>query len=268
MSYASNGDVRLHWQEAGSGTPVLLIMGHAFPSKMWYPVIPALSERHRVVWFDNRGTGQSDAPRHATIHDLVDDALAVLDAAGVEKAHVFGVSMGGGIALQLGHDHPDRVTSLVLGCTAFKTEDLPVKGLADRLKYYIPRGLMKKAMGDGAAMYGPACDKAAALHDIEVLFSEKIRPRGLLAQQEAMRTYALTVDKVATITLPTLVQHGDVDLTVDVERGRAIAAAIPGAELSIYEGAGHNYIVPMKDRVNAELLDFFSRVDQRATASA
>ncbi|MCU1599767.1 MAG: hypothetical protein JWO22_476 [Frankiales bacterium] len=57
-------------------------------------------------------------------------------------------------------------------------------------------------------------------------------------------------------------------LTVDVERGRAIAAALPGAELTTYEGAGHNYIVPMKDRVNAQLLDLFSRVEQQVSATA
>src|ERR1700679_1155666 len=97
MPFADNKGVRLHWEEKGQGTPVLLVMGHRYSSAMWYPMIPALSAEHRVIWFDNRGTGESDSTRKASVQDLADDAFAVMDAAGVERAHLFGVSMGGGV---------------------------------------------------------------------------------------------------------------------------------------------------------------------------
>ena len=84
MPFADNHGVRLHWEETGEGTPVLLVMGHRFSSRMWYPVIPVLAEKHRVIWFDNRGTGESDAPHTASVGALANDALAVLDAAGVD----------------------------------------------------------------------------------------------------------------------------------------------------------------------------------------
>ena len=70
------------------------------------------------MWFDNRGTGNSDATSTATVSDLAADARAVMDAAAIERAHVYGVSMGGGIAIKLAHETPARVRSLVLGCTA------------------------------------------------------------------------------------------------------------------------------------------------------
>jgi hypothetical protein len=100
MPFATNAGVRVHWQEQGAGTPLLLIMGHRFSGEIWWPVLP-VTLRHRVVCFDNRGTGESDSPATASVVEMVGDALAVMNAAGVEKAHVFGVSMGGGIAQQL-----------------------------------------------------------------------------------------------------------------------------------------------------------------------
>lgn len=260
MPYTSNNGVRIHWDEQGSGTPVLLVMGHAFPSAMWYPVIPALAEKHRVIWFDNRGTGRSDAPTTASIGDLAADARAVLDAAGVDRAHVYGVSMGGGITMQLAYETPERVSSMVLGCTALKSETLPVKSRAALLAYYIPlrmlRGRMRKSM------YGPACPPEAAEHDLDVLCATKVRPRGLMAQVKAMQTYDLTADKVATLTMPALVLHGDADTTVDVARGRELATVLPNNRLVIYPGVGHGFLAAVPVQANADVLGFFSTVER------
>jgi alpha/beta hydrolase fold len=114
MPFATNAGVRIHWQERGEGTPLLLIMGHRFSGEMWWPVLPAVTPRHRVVWFDNRGTGESDSPATASVAEMVGDAIAVMDAAGIEKAHVFGVSMGGGIAQRrkrlTGYRRPSRTS--------------------------------------------------------------------------------------------------------------------------------------------------------------
>lgn len=259
MPITSNNGVRLHWDEAGTGTPVLLIMGHAFPSEMWHPVLPALTERHRVVWFDNRGTGRSDAPRTATISDLAADARAVMDAAGLQRAHVYGVSMGGGIAMQLAYESPERVQSLVLGCTALKSDALPVKRKAALLGYYIPLRLLRPVMRK--TMYGPACPPEAAEHDLDVLCRTKVRPRGLMAQVQAMQTYDLTADKVAQLTMPALVLHGDADQTVDVARGRELAQTLPDSRLVIYPGAGHSFPVAATDQANADVLSFLAEVE-------
>src|SRR5579862_1111171 len=141
MPFAENHGVRIHWEEQGSGTPVVLVMGHRYSSVMWYPIIPALAAEHRVIWFDNRGTGESDMTRHATIGDFVDDTLAVMDAAGAQRAHIFGVSMGGGIVMELAIRHPERVISLIPGCTAIMTADKPRMPAVMRLLYYVPPSL-------------------------------------------------------------------------------------------------------------------------------
>ncbi len=123
MPFVSNGGISLHWEERGQGTPILLIMGHRYSSAMWYPVYEALADRYRLISFDNEGAGKSGARSRTSVDEMVDDALAVMNAAGIETAHVYGVSMGGGIALEFGARHPERTRSLILGCTMAKTPD-------------------------------------------------------------------------------------------------------------------------------------------------
>ncbi|HSO74513.1 MAG TPA: alpha/beta fold hydrolase, partial [Blastocatellia bacterium] len=95
MPKAENSGVKIHWEEHGEGDPLLLIMGLGYTLEMWHRTAPILSERYRTVLFDNRGAGRSDVPAGPySIRSMAADAAAVLDAAGADRAHVFGISMG------------------------------------------------------------------------------------------------------------------------------------------------------------------------------
>src|SRR6202047_1299862 len=119
MSFVENQGAKIYWDEQGSGEPLLLIMGLSYPSYMWHRTRPILAKNYRTIALDNRGVGQSDVPPGVySIALMASDAAAVLDAAGVDSAHVFGVSMGGMIAQEFALQYPARVRSLVLGCTA------------------------------------------------------------------------------------------------------------------------------------------------------
>jgi pimeloyl-ACP methyl ester carboxylesterase len=118
MPTAMVGDISIHYEVHGEGEPLLLIMGYGANSSWWYQQIVSFSQEYRVIVFDNRGSGLSDKPDTPyTIPLLADDAAGLLDALDIEAAHVFGVSMGGMIAQELVLRHPDRATSLILGCT-------------------------------------------------------------------------------------------------------------------------------------------------------
>ena len=119
MPFVENQAAKIYWDEQGSGEPLLLIMGLSYPSSMWHRTRPLLAQSFRTIAFDNRGIGQSDVPPGVyPIAQMASDAAAVLDAADVASAHVFGVSMGGMIAQEFALQYPKRVRSLILGCTA------------------------------------------------------------------------------------------------------------------------------------------------------
>src|SRR3954466_8081678 len=119
MSFLTTDDgTKLYWEESGAGAPLLLIQGLGWSAEMWYSLIPELETAYRVIRYDARGIGRSDGPPGPyPIERMADDALAVLGAAGVERAHVLGVSLGGIVAQEIALRHPTRVVSLLLGCT-------------------------------------------------------------------------------------------------------------------------------------------------------
>jgi pimeloyl-ACP methyl ester carboxylesterase len=255
MSYVSNGAVRLWWDEVGAGDPVLLIMGFSYPAAMWHRVWPAMSDEFRVIRFDNRGIGQSDAPKGKySIADMADDAVAVMDAAGVQRAHVYGASMGGGIAQEVALRHPERVASLVLGCTAApdRPTGAPPK-LAKILRVIPPKVLLRLRSVRNSA---PGMPKEAVEADRKILLSSRITSRGLIGQAYAIAAYH-SKDRLGQIAVPTLVLHGDQDQTVPLALGEALASGIPGARFEVIAGVGHNYITSIDCPANTMVKEFW-----------
>ncbi|MCK4963645.1 MAG: alpha/beta fold hydrolase, partial [Dehalococcoidia bacterium] len=113
------GDINMYYEVHGEGEPLLLIMGLGSDLTSWIFQIPEFSKKYQVIAFDNRGVGRTDAPDvpYSTAM-MADDTTGLLDALGIEKAHVLGLSMGGFIAQELAVKYPQRVKSLVLAATA------------------------------------------------------------------------------------------------------------------------------------------------------
>ena len=263
MRHLDRGDVRLAWDETGTGVPILLVMGHRYSSAMWYPVIEGLGDRYRLITFDNRGTGQSGHRARTTVAEMAADALAVLDAAGVQEAHVYGVSMGGGIALEFALRYPGRVRSLILGCTMAKTPDIPPKPKwLLRLVYNLPMPVLKllspKVHKHG---YGDAAEDAAIDRDRALLAKDPFSRQGVLDQALAIADYSVTPEQVRSVTVPALVIHGTQDLTVPYEAGRTLSELLPNARLLTLEGTGHNYFVGRGQEANAAVDAFIHTVE-------
>lgn len=263
MPFVQSGDARIHWQAEGEGTPVLLIMGHLYSSRMWYSLVPKLAKRHRVIRFDNRGTGQSDTTTGLTVEQMAADALAVLDAAEEDKAHVYGVSMGGGIAGEFAIAYPGRTLSVTLGCTLLKTE-VGKRGNGMGLLYYLPAPVVRWLLHrlGKPENYGSDVPRDAALHDIEVLKGDRFTMKGVREQSRAIDAYVTTGERArAGITMPALVLHGDEDKTVDVKYGRELGEILPHAHVHIFPGAGHNYLIASGGAADLVFMDFIDGVD-------
>jgi 3-oxoadipate enol-lactonase len=262
MPFVTHDGARLHWNSQGSGTPVLLIMGHRYDSSMWYPLVPRLAERHRVITFDNRGTGRTDTTSDVTIEQLAADALAVLDAAGEEEAHVYGVSMGGAIAAELGMTRPERVLSLTLGCTMLKTETTS-RSLLVRAVYRLPAWLSRRLMHalSTSKSYGSSAPAAWVARDRAAMGDSAFTAKGVREQSKAIACYATTVERAAKLAMPILILHGDEDSVVPVRHGRALATLLPRSSYREFSGAGHNYLVATGGGSNTAFVDFIDAVD-------
>lgn len=265
MPVINRGDISIAWNDQGQGPPILLIMGHRYSSAMWYPVIEGLGDRYRLVSFDNNGTGKSGSRKQTSVAKMTADALAVLDAAGVDSAHVYGVSMGGGIALEFALRHPDRTRSVILGCTTAKTEVISRKGSwLVHILYRLPNAILKllgsKKFKNG---YGDAAPDDAIARDLEMLAKDPYSATGVLAQHFAIRDYAVDPADVAALKPPALVLHGAQDLAVPYEAGKRLAGMIPGAKLVTFQDIGHNYFIGAGAEANRVVDEFITAVEAK-----
>jgi len=261
--------IPIHWQEQGQGPPLLLVMGFSYSSRLWYPAIPELARHHRVISFDDRGTGHSGSASGFGLGDMVQDALAVMDAAGVDSAHVYGVSMGGGIAIELALRQPARVRSLILGCTTIKSTRSPIwmcwVPLLLRVSHRLARRLLP---GANANAYGSAAPIDKVELDRCVLQADPHSSRGVAAQLWAVMRYRVGKERVAGIAIPALVLHGDEDRLVPWNSGRELSETLPNARLETLRGAGHNYFIAAGAQANRLALGFLARQEAVAAAGA
>jgi len=251
--------VKLHWEDTGgSGPPVLLIMGLGMNATGWWRTIPALAA-FRVLSFDNRGVGRSErAPGPYTVTEMADDAVSVLDSAGVESAHVYGISLGGMIAQEVALRHPDRVRALVLGATT-RGGDAHVAASEDVVAFVRLRAQMtaEHAVWASVPINYAARTRAGGGDRIAEDIAQRLRfpveAEYYSAQLAAANGHDASVED---IRVPTLVVHGEEDVLIPPANGERLAADIPGAELSMWPGAAHLYFTdePAVDREIAEWL--------------
>lgn len=256
MPLTDTSGTRICWEEAGAGPPVLLIMGATFSRRMWHRTVPALAKQHRVIWYDNRGFGDSGPTSGPyAVADLAQDALAVLDAAGVESAHIYGVSMGGLTAQEIALTQPQRVGSLVLGCTWAAAKDRRRRAWSNELRHHVPQRLM--LMMSTPILYGPRRDSARVREDMMILRSDRMQPRELREQARAAFNYE-SRERLKTVEAPSLVIHGDHDRVIPIAWGRELAEHLPNARFLSLPGAGHNYLTDSAEQANEAVLGFLN----------
>jgi pimeloyl-ACP methyl ester carboxylesterase len=259
MGFATASDgTRLAYEVIGAGPPLLLVSGQASDRSIWSGLREAFAQRHRVVTFDHRGTGDSDkpqAPPYST-RGLAADAVAVLDDLGIARAHAYGMSMGGRIGQWLGIDHPQRIGALVLGCTT------PGNAHGVRRPAHVDPVL---ASGDPERMLPFLVSMEWAMANIGFLAERNAWALAHPVPDHARRLHYLASeghdawDLLPRITAPTLVLHGSADEVNVAANAPLLAARIPGAELHIIPGARHVYFWDHADEANRVVRGFLER---------
>ncbi len=239
---------RIHYDLSGrrDGEPLLLIQGLGADSRGWIMQRQALGADFRLITVDNRGVGRSDKPPGPyDLETMAIDAAAALDAAGFESAHVMGASMGGIIAQILAVEHPGRVRSLVLACTACRhlrwrrelldqwivdVETLGMRGFVNKnLRWLVgPRSLRR--IWPALTLLGPLAfnvDPAAFVAQV----------RAILAMDDGLR------DRLVEVEVPALVMVGSQDTLTPRGDSEELVSLLPRSELAVIRGGAHSFMV-------------------------
>ena len=257
MPRAKNGSVELEYETfGGAEAPAILLINGLGSQMTRWPV--EFCERlagkgYRVIRFDNRDVGKStwfDPGDAYTLSDMAADAVAVLDAAGVAKAHVAGMSMGGMIAQLVAIEHPGRVLSLtsIMSATgapgtmdpapaASKVLSAPAPDPKLDFEAFVAHGVKNaQIIGSPAYPFEEAALRQRVIDEYERAFT----PTASQRQMAAIRADGDRTERLRKLNVPTVVLHGADDPLVQVIGGEATAQAIPGAELRVVPGMGHN----------------------------
>lgn len=264
MPHAEARGARIYYEVHGAGEPLLLVPGFGAVIPVYWANLEPLSRRFRVIAFDPRGAGRSDAPDGAyTMAEFADDAAAVLDASGAGASHVFGTSFGGMVAMHVALRHPSRVRRLVLGCTTAGGPGHVLPPAENVARYLAAGEIADPAEAIRATYFTHYGDEWAAAHDAELIArareNEWLRSpaAGRAGQLAAVQGHDVAA-RLGEIGHTTLVLHGGEDGIVPVDNGRVLARGIPGARLIVYPKGRHVFFAELAEQVNADIAAFLA----------
>jgi len=250
----------------GRGEPVVLIGGFTMVKESWELQVAPLAEHFRVISFDNRGVGETTVPSERfSVAEMAAGTVGLMDALGIDSAHIFGVSMGGLIAQVLALDYPDRVKKVALGCTthggrhAAQPQKEVMQLLAKASDPSIP-------VEESVRLRLPTILAERFIREEPERLEEFVRssvqhwptPEGAAGQMGALSVFNVK-KRLGEIRCPVLVITGAEDRMMPPENSRLLVEEIAGAELYMVEEAGHFFFFEKPDEVNRVLIDFFSK---------
>jgi pimeloyl-ACP methyl ester carboxylesterase len=267
MPYAVLNRIRIHYEVAGEGDPVLMINGLSAPAANWGLQIRTLAAHFRVVTFDNRGVGETDLPPEPvyTMAQLADDAAALLRHLKIARAHVVGASMGGAIAQELALRHAPLVRSLVLACSWAQADARFLHTVESwmALAYRVPleeryRHVLYPWVFS-PRFFGRK-ENLETVFQRAMAYTHQTKPEAIERQARGILAWNGTrVPRLGAIRVPTLVLVGKEDVLTPPEFSRTLARLIRRARLAVLPG-GHAFFIEEADAFNRTVLRFLKSV--------
>lgn len=271
MPKAKLSNVELYYEIHGDGPPLLLITGLGLDVSGWAMQMGSFAAHSRLILFDNRGAGRSGAPEPPySTGVMARDAVDLLDALGIEQAHVLGLSMGGLIAQEMALAAPDRVASLILATSAARLAPR-TRHVVDTWQRMAQRGLDTETFVREQLAWVFTDRLFADPEKVSAIVSMMLSnpfpppPHGLAGQAAACLAHD-TRNRLTQIACPTLVLVGAQDILIPVQSSEALASEIPGARLVVLDECGHGFALETPERFNGAVIDFLRDVEaQRQT---
>ena len=238
---------RLAFDIHGAGEPLVLLSGQAQDRHMWDLSVPLFAQHFQVIRLDYRGTGNSDKPRDPPYSTrlLAADTIAILNTLDIERAHIYGISLGGRIGQWLGIDYAERLGALVLGATT--PGKLGTARDAEANQWLMTGNIQQVATLQYSAAF-------AAAHP-ELLIPAPTPPFARRLHYQASEQHD-TMDLLATIRAPTLIIHGSDDRINPTANAHLMASRIPNAKLHLLPGAKHGYVDEFRQEAYEIVSDF------------
>jgi pimeloyl-ACP methyl ester carboxylesterase len=261
MPFVKANGIRLHYDSAGDGEPLLLLMGITASAAAWEKHVAAWSKEYKCIMVDNRGAGQSDKPTGpCTTALMADDCAELMSLLDIAQARVAGCSMGGAIALQLALRHPGRVSSLVLLC-AWARCDGRMRGVFDHL-VQLKRRLLPEEFAyfiqlliySRSTWEDPLARQRLAAARVAAAVDPNPQPLYSLEAQAGACANHDVADQLPHIRCPAFLLGGGEDGFVSPDRLEEIAAKLPRCEVHVYPNAGHAFHWEHLDDFNTRVL--------------
>jgi 3-oxoadipate enol-lactonase len=261
MPIVKAGELLMHYEVDGEGPPLVLLMGLGCPGALWWLQVEAFAEQYQVIAPDNRGVGRTEKPAVEYSTELMADDMAnLLNALGIPRAHVLGMSMGGAIAQQMALRHPGMVDRLILACTF--SEASPYGGEIMALWRLMAERAGMEALGRlllvqsvTPRFYAERPDRLAKLREIFAAFPQPVE--AYLRQNWACARHR-TTDQLCRIGAPTLVLAPERDILTPLGAMKLIHQHMPGSTLVVIPRSGHGFMWEVPEQFNAAVLEYLA----------
>ncbi|MFC1947939.1 alpha/beta fold hydrolase [Chloroflexota bacterium] len=268
MPYVKVGNLNMYYEIHGQGEPLVFINGWFMCLGLFYPLVPVYAQEYKVITFDNRGAGKSDAPEGPySLEIMAQDLAGLLDVIGIEKAHFLGHSMGARIAEEMALSFPEKVHSIILAGPITYSSEIswaPQPATKEEIKLWEEQTLEEwawKLLSDRVNGDFIPNNREMAENLVNIIIEGYGPPHARDGHTHASQSYD-NFNRLPEIKAPTLILAGREDRTVPLENILMLKERLPGAELAVLDNVRHFMMWEAFDKSNRIILDFLERHSQ------